>query len=232
LQIDELSGTYSGAGDVARNAFCQLLFESSYKSINGRGYVVMKPMQKEKRQFHPSLLSSLPRVSVSLLRPNGMLFNQSRDDYSVWQVLWEAVNPQYLKIVTTKWFDKNEFYFGDNIRVQNFSIGKNDGTVPQYYHIFTAFINRSEGHDVLQTGQPNDRGFYQNFYIQAPGEFDSDTGKFVVDNQLVGTDTSALNEFNIHDQNDRLQPYNNGSIVNVSLQVAVGLRVGVSIDDV
>ena len=76
LKIDEFSNVYQGTDEVTRKSFCQLTFESSFKCPNGRGYIILKPTQNEKKLFYPTALSSLSTLTFSLLKPNGELINE------------------------------------------------------------------------------------------------------------------------------------------------------------
>ena len=203
LNIEEFADVYEGSGDVSRRAFCQMVFESSYKAPSGRGYVVLKPMQDEQKFFYPTPLASLSRLTLALLRPNGALFNRSTDRVHVMSLEWEPINPTLLKVITTTYFDKNEIFKGDTLRFQGVTflydmvglantVNDVGGAVvgpivkPYFYDQLAAFMNDPEGHEVIMIGQPNDSGFFRTFYIQAPGAFDEATGTYAVPNPFLG----------------------------------------------
>jgi hypothetical protein len=106
LSIDEFNDVYDGTNETVRKAFSKLIYASTYKAPNGRGYIILKPMQKEKKTFYPAPLSSFGKLNLSILRPNGELLNQSADNYKLFKVEYEQSNVQYLKIVTNIYFDK------------------------------------------------------------------------------------------------------------------------------
>jgi hypothetical protein len=226
LRIDELAGNYDGPGEAARGAISQLVYENAYKSPNGRGYVVLKSLQSEVREFAPTPMDMLSRLSVSLVRPTGALFNQSRDDYKIWKVDWDPINEQFLRVFTTQYFDKNEFFKGDSVLMQGTQY---DDSTSGGSELMT-FLNRPEGHDIIQIGQPNDSGFYRSFYIDAPGTFDSSRGRFVVHQasidallayNRINEDTWTMAEL----ANSGTPPPPNGSVLNLALQVAIGMRL-------
>ena len=219
LSIPELDNVY--AGQVKAQA--AFVYDTNYCSINGRGYLVLSPMQKEKLEFWTTPLASLPRLTVSILKPNGQLFNQSKDQHTLQMVAYEAFNSTYLKIVLTRYHDKNEFYQGDTIFIRDYvmtppTVG---GTVSNgYYQQMMQFINRPEGHEILEIGQPNEFGFYRNFSIQAPGAFDNTIGKYVQDAATI----EALSEYNtscgLLSEN-----FQNGRVLNASLQPIVSMKI-------
>ncbi len=139
LTIDELAGGTYRNGDV----FCQLVYESHYKAPNGRGYVILKPMQDERRDYAaPEMLPT--RFTVALQRPNGVLFNDSRDEYRLRNVFDDDANARWLRVTTTKYFDKNEFYKGDVVFFRNLSCAAYRQAAR--YQVLRTFLNDVAGH--------------------------------------------------------------------------------------
>ncbi len=228
LRIDEFDNVYDGTNDTVRKAFSKLIYHRSYKAPNGRGYIILKPIQKEKKKFYPTPLSSIGKLSISLLKPNGDVLNTSSDSYKLFKVEYEQFNTHYLKIVTDVYFDKNEFFVGDEVLFQGHNMtvlnnNMNDFDVQK----FNEFINRKEGHEIKQIGGANDSGFYRSFYIQAPGQFDRINGQYVLDSGLINN----LNEYNT--QIDFCDPNTptNGRLLNNSLQHTISLKLETIVDD-
>ena len=176
MHIDETSGGYVGTNTAVRHAFAKFVHESSYRSPNGRGYMIMRPMQGEEKTFRPAPLASFNSMSLQIQKPSGQLYNESFDDIGVVKLEHEAWNEKYVKIVTDKFFDRNEFYIGDSILVRGFNIG---------IHEIDEFANRPEGHEIVELGKANAQGFHNNFYVQAPGKLDSRIGKIVTDSRAL-----------------------------------------------
>lgn len=221
LNIDEFGDVYDGTNENVKRCFCHLIFDKCYKSPNGRGYIVLNPMQNESKVYHPTPLSGLSSLSISIRRPNGTLFNNSSDEYMVFKVEYELYNKHFLKIVTDKYFDKNEFFRGDTILVSGYEISKETSLMSvNGVNKMNEFINRKEGHEILEIGQANDQGFFRNFYINAPGLFNTDTGTFVIENEIIDN----LNAYN--DTIDFSSWTNtNGSIINTSLQCTIAFKL-------
>lgn len=223
LNIDEFTDVYDGTNQNARNCFCHLVFDKCYKAKNGRGYIVLNTIQGERKVFHPTPLSSLSRMSISLTKPNGELLNNSQDNYNVFMVEYDAYNRQYLKIVTDKYYDKNEFYRGDTIRIANYqavnnTLGMSDEAIRQ----LNDFINKPEGHEIIEVGQANDSGFFRNFYILGPGSFDTTEGEFTLDATII----SNLNSYNASINFNTFTGFN-GSLINTSLQFSITFKLQV-----
>lgn len=224
LNIDEFSDVYDGTNQMARRAFATLVYHRHYKAPNGRGFIILKPIQKEKKIFYPNLLSSLPKLTLSLTRPDGELLNKSADNYKLFKIDYEAFNAQYIKVVTDYYFDKNEFYVGDIVKFKDFNMIMSPMT--QDVRDLVQFINKDDGHEIKEVGCANDNGYYKTFYIEAPGYFDKVQGRFTVLSNLI----DAMNAYNSTiDWN--IQTMTNGSIMNMSLQNSISMVVKVVVDD-
>jgi hypothetical protein len=134
----------------------------------------------------------------------------------------------WIKIVTAEHFDRQEFTGGDCIYLRNCKVvlvvaptSTNSHSKQSAIDRLTAFLNRSEGHEVVQIGQANERGFYTNYYVLAPGTLDSAAGKFTLDLDLIdliqtiNSDTTAAS-------------YIVGDMINTTLQVSATLKITTS----
>lgn len=223
LSIDEFQDVYDGTNDVVRKSFCNLIYESSYKAPNGRGYIVLKPEQKEKKQFYPAPLSTIQKLSISLFKPNGELLSTHQDSYKI-ITIEQAPNPEQLLVTLNGYFEQAEFYNSDNILIQNFLVSK---LVPQQLdsaiNNINEYINRSNGHEILTLGTPNVNGYYNSLFIAAPGSFNKTTGTY----NMLSSAINCLNYFNLN--NTSTNP--NGSILNQSLQHSISFKIETIVDN-
>jgi hypothetical protein len=233
FQVNEIGDMCDGFSQQVQKSFAQFVYDKSYKCPNGRGYIILVPAQDETKVFYPQSLSSIQRLTFSILKPNGTLFNNNKDDYNVFKVEYEHYNTLYIKIVTDKYFDKNEFFIGDSILVTDYIMYPPLAPAPSHpshcgsvsaadYSIMAEFVNRPEGHEIVQLGEANDNGFYRSFYVLAPCELDQSIGKLVVKKELV----EALKEYN-----KLSMPRVQGAIINTSLQSVISMTVGTDVVD-
>ena len=239
LNIDEINDVYDSISQSNRKCFTHFVYEHEYTSPNGRGYIILRPIQNERKVFFPANLGALQRLTISISRPNGTLYNNSMDNYMILKVEYETYNGLYMKIVTNKYFDKNEFYVGDSIYVKNYMMppvlpGDTTSTVyteyttnREVYDKINIFLNRDEGHEIVQLGDANDNGFYKNFYIYAPGHLDQSIGKIVVDMTLANQIVSFNN--NTHLACCQAPYYVIGNIINASLQSTLAMQIITSV---
>lgn len=121
---------------------CKLLFYKSYITENGRGYIILEP---ENSHIY-TLNNSINKFNISLLKPNGHLFNNSSDHYKI--ITIELVEDRF-KIITTK----NDFIVGDSVLFKNVVTNKSGKD-------FNQFINSY--HDIVEVVDSN------VFYIECP----------------------------------------------------------------
>lgn len=224
LRIDEFNDVYDGTNEDIRKSFCKLAYHKSYKAPNGRGYVILKPFQKEKKYFYPTPLSNLSRFTLSILKPNGFLLNDSADSYKVHKVYYSPFNPHFYEVVTDVFFDKNEFFVGDVVKFKDFDITSNGGNASK---TVSDFLNRAEGHEIMQIGATNENGYYRSFLIMAIGQFNKQEGKFDTDMPAV----TSLNSYNDTIDYTTFTGFN-GYILNTSLQNTIGMSLDVLVNDV
>lgn len=224
LNIEEFNDVYDGTNDTIRQGFCKLVYDRSYRGPNGRGYIVLKPAQKEEKYFYPAPLSSLQKLSISIVRPTGDLYNDSQDGAKILSIEQDTVNADRLVVTVATYFDQNEFYNGDYVLFADTKITK---LVPQQLDVdvngFNEFINRKEGHQIVQLGSPNGNSYYNSFYIKCPGSFNKSTGDFDLKLNL----TNCLDYFNVNNTStDTI-----GVILNSSLQNSISFKISTIVDD-
>lgn len=234
--IEGMDDVYDGTNDRVRRAFSLMAFETAYRTKNGRGFIVLQPMQQEKKLFYPVPLGSLRTLKISLIKPNGAVLNNSTDDYLLSKVEHEDYNPAHIRIVLDKYFDKNDYFVGDSVLFRGYASKQlsDEGPVDAgSYQSLNDFINRAEGHEIVEVGQANDNGYYRTFYIMAPGALDKTTGRLVLDHAMITT----INAFNAQQQAqyatspELYDKVVNGAVCNASLQNTIAFTVWYEIFD-
>ncbi|AUF82517.1 hypothetical protein TetV_435 [Tetraselmis virus 1] len=226
LRVFDFQNVYKGTNVPSKSAFTHFIYDSDYSSpyTNGRGYIQMTPMQNEILTFEMSPLTRLSHMNVAILKPNGELYNPSKDESLVLRLDWNNqvnTNQQLIMVTLTKYFDRNNFYTGDMVRFTDFEI--EDSTT-----IISEFINRPEGHQIIEYGSPNIDGYVNSFYIQAPGELNQTTGLFDIN---TGAVTELMDYINSIDyEND--PPASVAKVINSTLQISISFRVVVEEDDI
>ena len=228
LRIEGFDGVYDGTNEAMRRAFCMFVFHRSYKAPNGRGYVLLEPAQKERKVF-TTPLASLRDLTVSLIKPNGTLFNNSMDNTRVSMLQYEVQQRLYIKVVCDTYFDRNEFYPGDTVMLRGFVAAPPIDPAPDTdigaYAVLNEFVNRQQGHELVQLGAPNDQGFFKTFSVLAPGVLDQGMGRVITDGRLL---TAVQSLTRVTSPATVTSP---GLLLNMSLQNVIMLRVGTQSTD-
>jgi hypothetical protein len=234
LNIEGFDGAYDGTNDSIRRCFCMMIFDRSYRAMNGRGYVVLRPVNRKayQRRSFATPLASLRDLSISLTKPNGTLLNNSVDVLRISKLTYETGTGLFIRIVCSRYFDKNEFFVGDTVILSGFSLSElmevsssaiqedkeTSEIVTQRVTQLDRYINREHGHEVVKLGSPNTQGFYNAFYTLAPGVLNTMDGTLVLDEAILN-DVREISQVEAHKEGV-------GRIVNMSLQALVTLGVG------
>jgi hypothetical protein len=165
----------------------QWLSDATTQGACTKGYLAMIPkFLKCQREYYPTPLSTLQKMTIEICRPNGQLVSASSDTFDIggvigpqtgeimgaafpftntikysetpltYNVMVPIVNgsPANFYVNTTKWFSKFEMCAGDRIQISGYAYSEdalNDPTHGAALRAFCQWINRPEGHVVLDT---------------------------------------------------------------------------------
>ena len=216
LQIDGIDDVCDGTNDPMRKAFSTLIFSTEYKAPNGRGYVSLHPGQME-RKTYISPMASLPDLKISLCKPNGLLFNRSKDAYTVGggTLPCLSISGNYITIRTDQYFDRNELWVGDSVTITGLVLQAKSQSSAAYVNALQSYLTQSAGLEIVDLPVPKN-GFYNGICVKAPAMFNQTTGAVVVDANI----SSAISDVSYN-------VTSSGIIVNTSLQAVVMMTAGV-----
>jgi hypothetical protein len=204
-----------------------------------RGYLAMIPkFLKCQKEFYPTPLSTLQKLTVDIRRPNGELVSTSPDTYDIAGIIGAgasavgpdfpftvvpsgaydivaAANPANFYIVTNKYFSRFEVCPGDRIQLSGYTYtdgALNDPTNGPALREFCNWINRPEGHVVLDIGYtnsttsmvdgPNQVGYGNIIVIQARYQ-DPSTGSIALAPFAAANFSNVLNAYGVALQSPR-----------------------------
>ncbi len=226
LRIAEFQSVYKASNTASQSAFCHFVYKNHYTSPSGRGYVHLVPAQKEALEFYINPLASLQQMDISIQRPSGALLNTSRDQSRVLRMDWNNqvnMNRQLIMVTLKDFFDRNEFFAGDTVQFKGFDIPSSLTAAS-----LVSFVNRDEGHDILEFGTPNADGYVRTFYIRVPGTFNPSSGLFDVDTSATEELMTYINGIDY----DNSPPDNIALVINASLQASLAFEIRVEEEDV
>jgi hypothetical protein len=253
--IDQINSVYHSISLKSRPLNSLFVFDKFFSSDNGRGYILLKPCQDEVTSFYPTPLSSLPKLTLSILKPNGMLYNMSSDKLSITSLIYSPLeaNRLYIRLVTKQYFDRNELTVGDNILVRGFTLpsvqefadnlfSTHGSSVSQQdkdtYLIgkkhLEDFMNRQEGHEVQATGISSiNSTLTREFAIFIPRILNDLTGSFEIDRDISGTLNTYLGNTanDVYTNFDKINLQDEAKLLNMSLQVSLSATVTTAASD-
>ena len=189
LSTDYISGTSNIVNSAPKTQFYKEYRKTFYK---------FTPAYFEKKNYYNQPLGSLNQMTLKLATPAGENINVLSDVLTISNVVFTGTldslegtesnnfeydvshgfpysnmsDHKYIRIQTSSNFSNKLFRLGDNIKIQGYdlvSTGANNAA-------FVNFINRSEGHYILNTdlsvltnANDSNQGFTANIYIAPPG---------------------------------------------------------------
>lgn len=193
LRIGELENNNYGTDNFIDRGFGVLQYDAQWVSDNSqksctRGFLAMIPkFLKCQKEYYPTPLSTLQKMTIDIRRPNGELLSTSPDTFDIggiiasqpneiagpkfpfsntiiftettktpleYNVMFPTTNghPANFFINTNKFFSKFEMCPGDRIQISGYTysdVALNDPTYGQSLRDFCNWINRPEGHIIL-----------------------------------------------------------------------------------
>ena len=236
LRIAELENNNYGTDNFLDRSFGVLQYDAQWLSDATqtgctRGFLAMIPkFLKCQKEYYPTPLSTLQKMTIEFLRPNGELLSTSSDTFSIGGIIapqimpyasttfpfdvvtttssYSELNPDSASstspanffLNTSTYFSRFELCAGDRIQISGYTYSDaslNDPTHGQSLRAFCNWVNRTEGHIILNTAYTvnntstvladgvNDVG-YANFIILQAQYQDPSTGSTLL--QPFGVD--------------------------------------------
>lgn len=169
VRIPELENNNYGSDNFLDRAFGVLQYDANWYSDPGttpsqtdsRGYTAMIPkFLKCQKVYAPAPLSTLQRLSIDILQPNGTTLSPTADTFDISDINVSASfgiapynggtsqSPEYFLIETTNYFSRFQMAVGDLIRIGGFDLSNNN--VTPAIQDFMNWINQDEGHVIAE----------------------------------------------------------------------------------
>lgn len=218
LEIDEIDETMDGTNRNLNNAFAVLSpIVPMYDSLIPK-HVEYKVIGRWLKKFSPAPLNTLNHLSLSLKKQTGEILknlNDTLDIKYIYQYQSDSNDPrtEVLIIETQKYFSEYEYQTTDTIIFKNY---QHYNTSTDQSQKFNDFINRSEGHRILEISS-NDSDLYlkNRIHIARPASYDLDNGLLSEEGWFT-----TFKEFELDTEitiNNR-STYDNGRLLNLDLQ--------------
>lgn len=206
-----------------------------------KGWYKYIPAYFEKKVFHNQPLAKLGWLQCRVLTDKGQTINALQDVLQIEDIAFtgaisslteanfeydlthsypndaSATSRKYVRIQTTSCFSNKQFRLGDNIRIQGYDLL----TASANNASFVSFINREEGHYILNMDVSNlavgeNQGYVCNLYIAPPGELNA---------TLSGLDTSTYQDGTDIDTSNYSDNSNIARLINANMQTHYLFRI-------
>jgi hypothetical protein len=191
LRIAELENNNYGTDNFLDRSFGVLQYDAQWLSDTTaqkgctRGFLAMIPkFLKCQKEYYPTPLSTLQKMTIEFLRPNGELLSNSSDTFSIGGIIAPQIvpavsttfpfnvnvstspysllnlnsvstlSPANFFLNTSTYFSRFELCAGDRIKISGYTYSDAALNHPSYGQSLRAFcnwVNRSEGHIILNT---------------------------------------------------------------------------------
>ena len=188
VRVAELENNNYGTDNFLDRSFGVLQYDATWisdtakQSTCSKGFLAMIPkFLKCQKEYYPTPLSTLQKMTIELLRPNGELISNSPDTFNIGGIIANSAtqgtifpftidvttsnygglvdsNPCNFFINTVTYFSKYEVCIGDRIQISGYTYSDavlNDLTYGPALRSFCNWINRPEGHLVVDTAYAN-----------------------------------------------------------------------------
>jgi len=241
VRVAELENNNYGTDNFLDRSFGVLQYDAQWLSDTTtqasctKGYLAMIPkFLKCQKEFYPTPLSTLQKMTIDIRRPNGELVSTSADTFDIGGIVanvgaigsgqnfpfnidlggstsysvLSGNDPYYFFINTTTYFSKFDICKGDRIQISGYTYtdaALNDPTYGSTLRAFSNWINRSEGHVVVNTAYNAAPGTisdgvnnvgYANFIVIQARYQDPTTGSTALNPFITSTNIgNVLNNF-------------------------------------
>ena len=180
VRIPELENNNYGSDNFIDRAFGVLQYDANWFSDPGtypvetdsRGYTALIPkFLKCQKVYTPAPLSTLQRLTISMLRPDGQPISTAMDTLDVSSVTipstspyngGTAAAPQYILIQTSQYFSRFQVAIGDTLRFANTIYTTTNATWAPTLQDFGNWLNADAGHQVVAIGYTGTPTFTPN----------------------------------------------------------------------
>ena len=210
LYIDEIDGVYDSTSNIINKCFSKVVFSGDWNinhyapdaiiSCPGRlpGFIKLLPLQDVEKEYPQSALGSLSKMTIRLLNPQGEIISPNREEAIIDQVCFLPISEngfdkKCVVIRLKNWVSANTFLTNQIIRITNYNLilTTNDSEVNLGVDYFGKFLNRPNGHTIMNIGHilndqeigsspitldTNKSGYMNVIFIGGPGYFDDNEG--------------------------------------------------------
>lgn len=170
-------------------------------------YLEFKNSSAQKKEYFPIPEGIITQLGIQITDPVGNIASNVNDVLSIYSIFNSNVasptltTGDYLVVQTNEYFTENEFHENDHIYFKNY-----------IYHnmsfdesgIFCNYINRPEGHTILDISKSGSTDLYNRIHIPMPASLSKITGNLEVETWYTDFITKTFPSIPIEDTSGKL----------------------------
>ncbi len=209
---DELINTQEGTNPQLRKSFAIMYPSASDNQI----FINFLNMNNSVIEYKPPL-NTLNFLTVRCLDPLGHPINNHNDVLNIQFIYYnqqDIMDPatEYLYIRTLNYFSPSEYKTGQRIQIRKYSY-KSGNDVTNESLMFNNYINREEGHYIIDTSSSDDKPLYNTIKIAKPAILNSQSGDL---EEYMWYSIFKIQGFT--DDPDSITTNDEGKMINLNLQ--------------
>tara|TARA_B100000902_G_C27320915_1_gene924393 strand:- start:5257 stop:6528 length:1272 start_codon:yes stop_codon:yes gene_type:complete len=149
VSVDNLDSLVYGTNETSNKAIGIMVAKTPImvSSLGGCAHYEFTNIISNPKQFYNNPLASLNKLNINIKTPTGQAPNTLKDVLTVSNCGYNGVSKDFITIQTSTNFYEEEFKEGDIIQFKNFVFVSSQNNISQ----FNEFINRKEGHRIINT---------------------------------------------------------------------------------
>lgn len=223
VSVDNLDSLVYGTNETSSKAIGIMVAKTPIlvSSLGGSAHYEFTNIISNPKQFYNNPLASLNKLNINITNPTGQAPNTIKDVLTVSNCGFNGASKEFITIQTSTNFYEEEFKEGDIIQFKNFVFNSSQDNT----YSFNEFINRKEGHRIINTDNATsdasklhnliripvpqqidrsdpERKQYPSWYSHPTGDYFIDNTDFKRDNLTMTTATGKL--INVSNQTNLL----------------------------
>jgi len=175
VSVDNLDSLVYGTNETSSKAIGIMVAKTPImvSTLGGCAHYEFINIISNPRQFYNNPLASLNKLNIKIKNPTGQAPNTVKDVLIVSNCGFNGASKEFITIQTSTNFYEEEFKEGDIIQFKSFAFTSSQNNISQ----FNEFINRKEGHRIINTDNTtsNANKLHNLIRIPVPQEIDRTT---------------------------------------------------------
>lgn len=226
VMINNIDGiTYTTNQSTSKSLGIMTPYSTVPKQDNLDSHIEYTNLLNHQKEYYNNPLSSLSKLEITVKNHINDNPNKINDVLNIKNITYNPavssnVATEYLVVETSEYFSNSQYKTGDIVKFKNYeNINTNVYTSAK---TFNTFINREEGHNIINTSKTDTNKFLSNrIHIPIPYELSTSTGNVSEINWYSEFKSSSLSDITLSGSITDTS----GKLINTNLQNVLIFRI-------